>query len=85
MIKLDFDRREKTTKVHDLKLPVKKHPNDFDLEYKIDLLNRAEEAALEDVDWIKSSRALYGEFYGSKYFMNTDGDEISWEPIVVDC
>jgi len=84
MIKLDFDRREKTTKVHDLKLSVKKHPNDFDLEYKIDLLSRAEEAALEDVDWIKSSRALYGEFYGSKYFMNTDGDEISWEPIVVD-
>jgi len=84
MIKLDFDRREKTTKVHGLKLPVKKHPNDFELDYKFDLLNRIEAAAIEDVDWIKSSRAYYGEFYGSKYFMNSDGDEISWDPIVID-
>jgi len=83
-IKLDFDRREKTTKVHDLKLPIKKHPKDFDLEYKIDLMNRVETAALADVDWVKSSRAFYGEFYGNKFFMNSDGDEISWEPLVID-
>jgi len=83
-IKLDFDRRKKTAKVHDLKLTLKKHPKDFELDYKLNLLERIEEAALGDVDWIKSTRALYGEFYGSKYFMNTDGDEISWEPVVVD-
>jgi len=83
-IKLDFDRREKTTKVHDLKLAVKKHPMDFDLSYKLDLIERLEQAALADVDWIKSTRAYYGEFYGSKYFMNSDGDEISWNPLVVD-
>ncbi|MFW9922962.1 MAG: TldD/PmbA family protein [Candidatus Thorarchaeota archaeon] len=83
-IKLDFDRRDKTTKAHDLKLPIQKHPQDFDLEYKIDLMNRIESAALADVDWIKSSRAFYGEFYGKKFFLNSDGDEISWEPIVTD-
>ncbi|MHA1212556.1 MAG: TldD/PmbA family protein, partial [Candidatus Heimdallarchaeota archaeon] len=83
-IKLDFDKREKTVKVHDLKLPVKKHPKDFELTYKLDLMDRVETAALAESDWIKSSRAMYGEFYGSKYFLNTDGDEISWEPIVVD-
>ena len=83
-LKLDFERRKKTTKEHELKLLLKKHPKDFDLEYKIDLLDRIEKTALGDVDWIKSSRALYGEFYGQKYLMNTDGDEISWEPIVVD-
>jgi len=83
-LKLDIEKREKSSKVHDLKLPVKKHPKDFDLGYKIDLMDRIETAALADADWIKSSMALYGEFYGSKYFMNSDGDEISWEPLVVD-
>jgi TldD protein len=83
-IKLDFDKRKKTTKVHDLKLDVKKHPKDIDLSYKLELLERIENAAIADSDWIKSSRALYGEFYGEKYFMNTDGDEISWHPLVID-
>ncbi|NHJ32980.1 MAG: TldD/PmbA family protein [Asgard group archaeon] len=83
-LKLVVDKREKTSKVHDLKLSMKKHPKDFDLGYKIDLMDRIETAALADADWIKSSQARYGEFYGSKYFMNTDGDEISWQPIVID-
>ncbi len=83
-IKLDFNRREKSTKIHNLKLTVNKHPKDFELDYKLDILDRVEQASLKDVDWIKSTRARYGEFYGNKYFMNTDGDEISWEPLVVD-
>jgi TldD protein len=83
-IKVEFDPREKANKDHDLKLSVKKHPKDFELDYKIDLMNRVESAAIGDVDWIKSTRALYGEFYGQKYFINSDGDEISWEPLVVD-
>ncbi|MEA2071714.1 MAG: TldD/PmbA family protein [Asgard group archaeon] len=83
-IKLDFERREKTTKEHDLTLSIKKHPRDFALDYKIDLMDRVEETARGDVDWVKSSQASYGEFYGKKYFKNSDGDEISWEPLVVD-
>lgn len=82
-IKLDFKNRDKTTKVHDLKLDVKKHPKDLELSYKLDLLERIEKAAIADADWVKSSRALYGEFYGEKYFMNSEGDEISWQPLIV--
>ena len=37
-IKLDFNRRKKSTKVHDLKLTVNKHPKDFELDYKLDIL-----------------------------------------------
>ncbi len=63
---------------------IKKQPTNFPLEYKLDLIERIEKTAIADVDWVKSSRAMYGEFYGTKYFMNTDGDEISWNPLVVD-
>jgi TldD protein len=83
-IKLVHNERDSVASVEDLSLKVKKHPRDFELDYKIDMMNRIEEAARADADWIKSSQALYGEFYGKKLFLNTEDDKISWEPLVVD-
>ncbi|MBD3192410.1 MAG: hypothetical protein GF308_17355 [Candidatus Heimdallarchaeota archaeon] len=83
-IKIDLISREKPVQEKDLKLSVKKHPAKIDLDYKIALLDRIEKSAIGEADWVKSSRALYGELYGSKFFLNSDGDKISWEPLVVD-
>ncbi|MHA2358504.1 MAG: TldD/PmbA family protein, partial [Candidatus Heimdallarchaeaceae archaeon] len=80
-MKLEFDTRpaikDKAT------LPVKKHPKDFEFDDKLDLLKRGVEAIKEKVE-ANSTQGQYGEFYGEKYFVNSEGSEIYWTPIVVD-
>jgi len=80
-MKLEFDERPaiKDKAI----LQVKKHPKDFEFTDKLDLLKRGVAAIKENVD-ATSTQAQYGEFYGEKYFVNSDGSEIFWTPMVVD-
>ena len=67
-----------------LKLGVKKHPKDFPLHFKKDMVLRAVESAQEHGKNISSITGMYGEFYGEKIFTNSAGTEISWSPVVLD-
>lgn len=67
-----------------LKLKVKKHPKDFPLSFKKDLVLRAVESSEEHGKSISSITGRYGELYGEKLFTNSVGTETSWSPIVLD-
>jgi TldD protein len=67
-----------------LNLNLKKHPRDFPLDFKKDLILQAVESSQEHGKAISSITGRYGEFYGEKQFVNSGGTEISWSPIVLD-
>jgi TldD protein len=67
-----------------LRLEVKKHPKDFPLSFKKDMILRAVEASEEHGKHIASITGKYGELYGEKIFINSAGTEVSWSPIVLD-
>jgi len=67
-----------------LELGVKKHPKDFPLDFKKDMILRAVESSEEHGKNISSITGRYGELYGEKMFVNSAGTEISWSPIVSD-
>lgn len=80
-LKLDF---EKNKEVKDIRISdIKKHPKNYEFQDKLDLLQRGVNTLKENVD-ASTTQALYGEFYGEKYFVNSDGSEIYWQPIVLD-
>jgi TldD protein len=83
-LKLPFDGRpavkSKKSDTHTVKI----HPRDRDLSHKIDMVNRTVESAREYGENIRSVRGLWGEFYGPKMFVNSDGSEIKWEFLVTD-
>ncbi len=80
-LKLDFDEIPAIKDRIDAK--VKKHPKDFSFDEKLDLLKRGVAAIKEEIE-PTSTTGLYGESYGEKYFVNSDGSEIFWVPMVVD-
>ncbi len=83
-LKLPFDSRPAVkSKKSDTKT-VKIHPRDRDLGYKIDMVNRAVETAREYGENIRSVRGLWGELYGPKMIVNSDGSTIEWEFLVTD-
>ena len=67
-----------------LELGVKKHPKDFPLDFKKDMILRAVESSEEHGKNISSITGRYGELHGEKIFVNSAGTEISWSPIVSD-
>jgi TldD protein len=73
-----------TSKSKKLKLGVKKHPKDFPIGFKKDLILRAAESSEEHGRNISSITGRYGELYGEKAFINSAGTEVSWSPIVLD-
>ena len=80
-MKLDFDRRPA---IKDKAIPkIKKHPKDYEIKDKLELLKRGIAAIKENAD-VNTTTGQYGEFYGEKYFVNSEGSEIYWTPIVVD-
>jgi TldD protein len=83
-LKLPFDRRSAIKSKKSDTLKVKIHPKDKDLAYKIDFVNRAVETAREYGQNIKSVRGLWGELYGPKMIVNSDGSEIDWDFLVTD-
>lgn len=82
-IKIDPGQSEPHTQ-KELKLSVKKHPKDFSIAFKKDLLLRSVKAAMEHGKNISSVTSRYGELFGQKYFTNSEGTEISWSPLVTD-
>jgi len=68
----------------ELKLSVNKHPEDFSITFKKDMVLRTVEAAKEHGKNISSIACRYGELYGEKCFMNSEGAQISWQPLLVD-
>lgn len=83
-LKLPFDRRAAVKSKKSETLQVKIHPNDVELEDKIDMVNRAVETAREYGENIRSIRGRWGELYGPKLFVNSDGSIIDWEFLVAD-
>ncbi|MHA1962379.1 MAG: TldD/PmbA family protein [Candidatus Thorarchaeota archaeon] len=65
-------------------LSVKDHPREQDLSFKTNLVNRAVETAREHGENIRNIRGLYGELYGTKKFVNSDGSKIDWDFLVTD-
>ena len=80
-IKLDFD---KIPEVKDnIEAKVKKNPKDFEFNEKLDMLKRGIEQIKEQVN-ATTTIGLFGELYGEKYFVNSEGSEIFWVPMIVD-
>ncbi|MDH5690986.1 MAG: TldD/PmbA family protein, partial [Candidatus Bathyarchaeota archaeon] len=82
-IKIDPGKAKSKTQ-KELKLPVKKHPQDFSLMLKKDLVLRMATAAREHGKHVSSITCNYGELFGRKCFANTEKTEISWSPLVID-
>jgi len=83
-LKLPFDRRSAVKSKKSDTLSVKIHPRDRDLAYKIDMVNRSVESAREHGENIKTARGLWGELYGPKMLVNSDGTLIDWEFLITD-
>lgn len=83
-LKLDFDRRPVVKSLKSDTSPVKIHPRTKDLNYKIDLVNRAIDNAREFGENISSVTGMYGELYGRKLFTNSEGSIVDWDFEVVD-
>jgi len=82
-IKID-PGQAKPDKQKELKLTVKKHPQDFSIALKKDLVLRTVKAARDHGKNISSITCNYGELFGQKCFTNSEGTEISWSPLIVD-
>ena len=83
-IKLPFDGSDAVKSQKTDSPTVKIHPRDRDLAHKIDMVNRGVESAQEHGENIKTARGLWGELYGPKMLVNSDGSEIDWEFLVTD-
>lgn len=83
-LRLPFDKRIPAKSKKSDSLPVKLHPRERDLAYKIDMIDRAVSSAREYGENIRSVRALWGELYGPKMVVNSDGSEIDWDFLVTD-
>ncbi len=80
-LKLPFSERDPIKDKIEYK--VKKHPKDIEFAEKLALINRGLQSINEHVD-PRSTTGMYGELYGWKYFVNSDGSEIIWNPLIVD-
>jgi len=63
-----------------LTLSIKKHPKDFSIDDKIELAQSGIKEVL--LDKVISIRTIYGEIWGEKYFMNSEGLKRFWQPIM---
>jgi TldD protein len=68
----------------DLKPQIKVHPRDISVDEKRDLLVRTNDAAKENGERISSTVVRYGELYGNKIVVNSEGTSVSWDPLVLD-
>ena len=83
-LRLPFDKKNPVKSKKSDSLPVKLHPRERDLAYKIDMIDRAVSSARESGENIRSVRALWGELYGPKMVVNSDDSEINWDFLVTD-
>ncbi|MGD9397057.1 MAG: TldD/PmbA family protein [Candidatus Thorarchaeota archaeon] len=83
-LKLPFERRSAVKSKKSDTPSVRIHPRDKELDYKIDLVNRVIESAREHGENIRAVRGVWGELYGPKMLVNSDGSIIDWEFLVTD-
>lgn len=79
--KRDFHFRESEPFKGDIESKVKKHPQDFGSDYKIDLLKDAEGEAYSISERVKSAVLKFHEKYGREIFANSEGTFIRKEPV----
>ncbi len=60
---------------------INKHPRDIDISEKIDLALQGVNEVMSDE--VVSLRTVYGEIWGDKYFLNSEGLKRYWNPIMV--
>ncbi len=83
-LRLPFDRGTAVESRPSDTVRVRAHPRDHDLAFKTGLVNRMVESAREHGADIRNVRGLYGELYGRKTLVNSDGSHIDWEFLVTD-
>ena len=83
-LKLPFDRRDAVKSKKSDTPSVKIHPRDRELAYKIDMVNRGVESAREHGENIRTVNGRWGELYGPKMLVNSDGSDIDWEFLITD-
>ncbi|MDO8123851.1 MAG: hypothetical protein Q6364_05675, partial [Candidatus Hermodarchaeota archaeon] len=84
LLKLNFDERPPVKSKPSDTYSVKIHPKTKDIDYKMDLVNRAVGAARDAGKEIQTIIGAYGELYGQKIFTNSEGSNIDWSFLVVD-
>ncbi|MHA2170564.1 MAG: TldD/PmbA family protein [Candidatus Kariarchaeaceae archaeon] len=83
VIKAEYETLQPIKNVK-LKQDMRERPWELETADRIDLINRMETTAKEYGQDISSLVLLYGEVSGKKYFTNSEGTEIYWEPNVLD-
>ncbi len=76
-----FDERDAIKDIAERKII--KHPADVEFDEKLDMLKRSINAIKEQIE-PTSTTAMYGELFGDKYFVNSEGSEIYWNPLIID-
>jgi TldD protein len=85
VIKLPFSNDKPVVEKHTTGYEIKKHPKDVELDYKIDMVERGMESAKAEAGKeLSSVDGLYGELYGKKLFVNSEGSEIDWDFLITD-
>jgi len=62
---------------------VNKHPKMFSLDEKKDMCLRQCKTALEKDRQIANVTSVFGEYYGTIYYSNSDGTKVSYEPLLI--
>ncbi|HKZ95289.1 MAG TPA: TldD/PmbA family protein [Candidatus Bathyarchaeia archaeon] len=62
---------------------VAKHPKDVSLDEKKDLCFRQCQTAMEAGKQIANVRSLFGEYYGTIFYANSEGTSVAYEPLLV--
>jgi len=62
---------------------VDKHPRDVSLDEKKDLCLRQCQTAMGAGKQIANVRSIFGEYHGAIYYANTEGTEVSYEPLLI--
>jgi TldD protein len=83
-LKLNFNKRPAVKSRKTNTFPLGIHPRTKDLSYKTDMVNRVADTAREYGKNISNVLARYGELYGRKLFINSEGSIVDWNFEVVD-
>ncbi len=78
-LKLPFERGEAVQSRPAYTPSIKVHPREWELSQKIDLVNRIVDSARDHGKNIRNIRGMYGELYGQKMVVNSDGTNIEWD------
>jgi len=60
-----------------------RHPKDVSLDEKKDLCLRQCQTAMEAGKQIANVRSIFGEYHGTIYYANSEGTDVSYEPLLI--